>query len=129
MLTRLSELQTQVSQLTQPEDELFPEPTINLVASDPSLAATTEEAKIGMGSRVWSTVKQNPIKTILGLGGLATAGTFLGMALTGGKHTKKPRRKLKKRVTQRKPKILTKNNTKKRKKIKKRRRVKTIKKR
>ena len=127
--TRLSELQTQVSQLTQPEDELFPEPTINLVASDPSLAATTEEAKIGMGSRVWSTVKQNPIKTILGLGGLATAGTFLGMALTGGKDTKKPRRKLKKRVTQRKPKILTKNNTKKRKKIKKRRRVKTIKKR
>jgi len=88
-----------------------------------------EAAKIGMGSRVWSTVKQNPIKTLLGIGGLTAAGTFIGLAVTGGKHTKKPRRKLKKRATQRKPKIVTKNNTKKRKKIKRRRQVKTIKKR
>ena len=136
--TRLTELRTQISQLTQPEEEFYPKPTViieaqndpSLVASDPSLAATTEEnAKIGIGSRVLSKMKEYPGRTLLGLGGVA-AGVLTGLAFTtglGGKHTKKPRRKLKKRATQRKPKILTKNNTKKRKKNKKRRVRRTIK--
>jgi hypothetical protein len=103
-----------------------------LQASEVEHNLNVEEAKIGIGTKVLSKMKENPGKTMLGIGSLTAAGILTGLAFTtglGGKHTKKPKRKLKKRVTQRKPKILTKNNTKKRKKIKKRRRVKTIKKR
>lgn len=93
-------------------------------------AEAEEAAKLGIGTKILSKMKEYPGRTLLGLGGLATAGVLTGLALTtglGGKHTKKPKRKLKKRATQRKPKILTKNNTKKRRKIKKRRARKTIK--
>jgi hypothetical protein len=73
-----------------------------------------------------SIIKNNPGKTALIGTGLVATGVTLALAL-GGKQTKKPNRKHKKRATQRKS--LIKKFTKKHKKNKKRRRLRTIKKR
>ena len=72
-------------------------------------AKNTEDANTGIGNKVLSKIKQNPGKTMLGIGGLTAAGV---LAWLGGKRTKKPKRMLKKKATQRRPKIVPKNTEK-----------------